>query len=180
MNAFRKVIARRKYARDAKVLERPALSRLSSVSRRLLEEAESQARVLDDNHVGTEHIMLAIYALGPGAAMKALESLGVTRELFLAQLHEEPGPSPGGRIPLTPRSHMIVALAGAEATRMGAGPVEPEHILLGVVRESERWEATGINGPHHLRAAAEAAGTTLAAIEHRLTDGIGSCPGYMD
>src|SRR6266576_4204 len=96
MNAIRNVIAKRKYARDAKVLERPALSRLSSVSRRLLEEAQSQARALDDNHV------------------------------------------------------------------------EPEHILLGVIRESEQWEAAGISGPHHLRAAAEAAGTTLAAIEQNL------------
>ena len=173
MNAIRNVIARRKYARDAKALERPALSRLSSVSRRLFEEAESQARALDDNHVGTEHIMLAIYSLGASAATKALESLGVTRELFATQLYEEPGSRPSGSIPLTPRSHMIVALAGAEATRMGSEPVEPEHILLGVIRESERWEAAGISGPHHLRAAAEAAGTTLTAIDQNLISGMG-------
>ncbi len=168
MNAIRNVIAKRKYAKDAKVLERPALSRLSSVSRHLLEEAQSQARALDDNHVGTEHIMLAIYTLGGRAATKALESVGVTHELFAAQLFEEPGSSPSGSIPLTPRSRMIVALAGAEATRMGSEPVEPEHILLGVIRESQRWEAAGISGPHHLREAAEAAGTTLTAIEQKL------------
>jgi len=174
MNAIRNVIAKRKYARDAKALERPALSRLSPVSGRLLEEAEFQARALDDNHVGTEHIMLAIYALGARAATKALESLGVTREVFAAQLYEESGSSPSGSIPLTPRSRMIVALAGAEATRMGAKPVEPEHILLGVIRESQRWEAAGMSGPHHLRAAAEGAGTTLAAIEQKLINGMGS------
>jgi len=174
MNAIRNVIAKREYARDAKVLERSVLRRLSSVSRRLLEEAESQARALDDNHVGTEHIMLAIYALGARAATKALESLGVTRELFAAQLYEEPGPSPSGSIPLTPRSHMIVALAGAEATRLGSEPVEPEHILLGVIRESERWESAGISGPHHLRDAAEAAGTTPTAIEQKLVQEMGS------
>jgi len=179
MNAIRSVIARRKYASDAKAMERAALRRLSSVSRRLLEEAESQARSVDDNHVGTEHIMLAIYALGPRAATKALESLGITRELFAAQLYEEPGSSPSGSIPLTPRSHMIIALAGVEATRMGSEPVDPEHILLGIIRESERWEAAGIGGPHHLRDAAEAAGTTLAAIEQRLIDGRGSDHNYV-
>jgi ATP-dependent Clp protease ATP-binding subunit ClpA len=166
-------IAKREYAREAKALERPALRRLSSVSRRLLEEAQSQARTLDDNHVGTEHIVLAIYALGTRAATKALESLGVTRELFAAQLHEEPGSSPSGNIPLTLRSRMIVALAGAEAGWMGSEPVEPEHILLGVIRESQRWEAAGISGPHHLRATAEATGTTLTAIEQKLIHGMG-------
>jgi hypothetical protein len=168
MKAIRNVIAMRKYASDAKLLERPALDRLSGVSRRLLEEAQSQARALDDNHVGTEHIMLAIYALGARAATKALESLGVTHGLFAAQLFEEPGPSPSGGIPLTPRSRMIVALAGVAATRMGSEPVEPEHILLGVIRESGRWEAAGMGGPHHLRDAAAAAGTTLGAIEQNL------------
>ena len=167
-------IAKREYARDAKALERPVSRRLSSVSRRLLEEAQSQARTLNDNHVGTEHIVLAIYALGTRAATKALESFGVTRELFAAQLHEEPGSSPRGKIPLTPRARMIVALVGAEAKRMGSEPVEPEHILLGVIRESQRWKANGISGPHHLSAAAKAAGTTLAAIEQKLIHGMGS------
>src|SRR5262249_17948404 len=159
--------------RDAETLERPALSRLSSVSRRLLEEAESQARALDDNHVGTEHLVLAIYALGHSVSTRALESLGVTRGLFAEHLYEEPGSSPRRKIPLTPRARMIVALAGAEASGMGSEPVEPEHILLGVIRESQRWEAAGISGPHHLRDAAEAAGTTLAAIEQNLIHGMG-------
>src|SRR5262245_2952700 len=106
MNAIRSMIAKHEYAREARVLAQPALRRLSSVCHRLLEEAESQARALDDNHVGTEHIMLAIYALGARAATKALESLGVTRELFAAQLLEEPGSSPSGTIPITPRSRM--------------------------------------------------------------------------
>jgi len=119
MNAIRNSIAKREYAREAKVLERSVLCRLSPVSCRLLVEAESQARALDDNHVGTEHIMLAIYALGARAATKALESLGV-------------------------------------------------------IRESKRWEAAGISGPHHLRDAVEAAGTTLTTIEQKLVQEMSS------
>lgn len=173
MNATHNLAAERQYAKDAKALERPSFQRLSPRSRRLLDEAESQARWLDDNHVGTEHIMLAIYALGHRVATHVLESLGLTRERFAAQLHEEPGPSPSGRIPLTPRARMIVALAGAEASQMGSEPIEPEHILLGVIRESQRWEATGINGPHHLRAAADVAGTTISALEQKLIQEMG-------
>lgn len=173
MNASLNEAAERQYAKDAKALERSSFQRLSSSSLRLLEEAESQSRGLDDNYVGTEHIVLAIFGLGQGVTTRALESLGVTRELFAAQLHEEEGCSPAGKIPMTPRSRMIVALAGTEASRMGSEPVEPEHILLGVVRESQRWEATGISGPHHLRTAANAAGTTLFALEQRLIQEMG-------
>jgi ATP-dependent Clp protease ATP-binding subunit ClpA len=133
-----------------------------------LELAESQARDRDDNHVGTEHIVLAIYALGQTSAVRALDSLGITLEIFSAQLEDERGPSPTGIIPLTPRARMIVGLAGAEASRMGSDAVEPGHIMLGVIRESQRWEATGMFGPHHLRAAADAARTTLSAIEQTL------------
>ena len=168
MNTSLNAAAERQYAKDAKILERPSFQRLSSSSRCLLDGAESKARGLDDNHVGTEHIVLAFFGLGHGVATHALESLGVTRELFAAQLHEEPGPSPSGTIPLTPRARMIVALAGAEASRMHSERVEPEHIMLGVIRESQRWDATGISGPHHLRAAAEAAGISLSALEQKL------------
>ncbi len=163
-----KTAAERQYGKDAKELERPAFRRLSSISRRLLAEAESQARARDNDHVGTEHIVLAIYTFQQTPTRRALVSLGVTRELFGLQLHDEPGPSPTGTIPLTPRARMIVCLASVEATRTRSELVEPEHILLGVIHESERWEATGINGPHHLRAAANAAGTTLSALEQTL------------
>jgi hypothetical protein len=68
---------------------------------------------------------------------------------------------------------MIVCLASLEANRTGAVLIEPEHVLLGVIRESQRWEATGMSGPQHLQASAEAVGTTLAALEELLVHQIG-------
>jgi hypothetical protein len=118
--------------------------------------------------VGTEHLVLAIYAIEPSKARRALESLGISREVFGLQLHDEPGPSPVGAIPLTPRARMIISLASIEANRTDSDMIESEHVLLGVVRESQRWEATGWSGPHHLRAAAEYVGTTLSGIEEHL------------
>ena len=172
MNAKHNLEAERRYARDAEALEAVAFQRLSTRSRRLLALAESQARDRDDNHVGTEHIVLAAYALGQTSAARALDSLGITSEVFSAQLEEEPGPSPTGTIPLTPRARMIVGLAWAEASRMGSDAVEPGHVLLGVIRESQRWEATGMGGPHHLRDAADAARTTLSALEQTVIRGM--------
>jgi ATP-dependent Clp protease ATP-binding subunit ClpA len=173
MNAAHNLAAERQYAKDARALERPAFQRLSSTSRRFLEEAEAQARLRDDDHVGTEHLVLAIYATEPGTARRALESLGITPVVFGLQLHDEPGPSPSGAIPLTPRARMIVSLASVEANRTGSDLIESEHVLLGVVRESQRWEATGMSGPHHLRAAAEAVGTTLSALAEHLVQQMG-------
>jgi Clp amino terminal domain, pathogenicity island component len=63
---------------------------------------------------------------------------------------------------------MIIGLAGAEAARTASSEVQPEHLLLGVIRESEKWQAAGMAGPHHLRAAAQAIGITLADIERTL------------
>ena len=173
MNAAHNRSAERQYAKDAKALDRLAFRLLSPTSRRLLAEAEIQARRRDDDHVGTEHIVLAIYAFDQTAARHALESLGVTREIFGLQLHDEPGPSPMGTIPLTPRARMIVCLASVEAERTRSDLVEPEHVLLGVIRESQRWAATGMAGPHHLRLAAETAGTTVAALERRIIQDTG-------
>src|SRR5262249_33685903 len=129
---------------------------------------EAEARARDDNHVGTEHLVLGLYALGETTARCALESLGINRQVFTDQLEYEEGPSPTGVIPLTPRAHMILGLAGVEATGTASGEVQPEHVLLGVIQESEKWQASGQAGPHHLRAAAEAVGVTLGDIERNL------------
>jgi hypothetical protein len=113
--------------------------------------------------------VLGLYALGETAARRTLEALGISRQAFAGQLECEAGPSPRGAIPLTPRARMVLGLAGVEAARTASGEVRPEHLLLGVIRESEKWQATGKAGPHHLRAAAQAAGVTLADIERNLT-----------
>jgi ATP-dependent Clp protease ATP-binding subunit ClpC len=140
---------------------RQAPTKLSAQTARLLERAEAEARACDDNHVGTEHLVLGLYALGETSAQRALESLGISRQVFADQLECEAGPSPSGEIPLTPRARMIVGLAGREAARTASGEVQPEHVLLAVIRTCE-------SGPHHLLAAAQAVGVTLAEVERNL------------
>src|SRR5262249_56637782 len=117
------------------------------------ERAEAESRARDDNHVGTEHLVLGLYALGETTARRALESLGITRQVFTGQLECEEGPSPSGTIPLTPRAQMILGLAGEEANGAASGEIQPEHLLLGVIRESEKWQASGQASPEHLSAA---------------------------
>jgi len=171
MADLRKRAKEREYNREAKALLQKGSPKLSALTASLLVKAEAEARARDDNHVGTEHLVLAVYALGETKARRALESLGIGRQVFVSQLEREEGPSPSGEIPLTPRARMIIGLAGLEAARTGTGEVQPEHLLLGVIRESEKWQATEKAGPHHLCVAAEAVGATLNDIEtHLATD----------
>lgn len=160
--------AEREYDREADALLRGGPPKLSVRTASLLEHAEAEARARDDNHVGTEHLMLGLYALGETTARRVLEALGINRQVFADQLECEEGTSPNGQIPMTPRAQMIMGLAGVEAMRAPSGWVEPEHILLGVIRESEKWQAAGRPGPHHLRAAAHAAGAKIADVERNL------------
>jgi ATP-dependent Clp protease ATP-binding subunit ClpC len=127
----------------------------------VVELAQREARLADENHVGTEHIVLAILALEQSAGARALRELGITREVFVAQLYEEEGSSPPGRIPHTPRTDRILALAAEVAD----GPITSGHLLLGVVAESEEWQASGRPGPHHLREAATAVGKSLEDVQ---------------
>src|SRR5215470_928976 len=105
----------RKYIREAEALLRAGPPKLSALTASLLARAEAEARARDDNHVGTEHLVLGLYALGDTTAGRALESLGISRQVFADQLECEEGPSPSGAIPLTPRAQMILGLAGVEA-----------------------------------------------------------------
>jgi ATP-dependent Clp protease ATP-binding subunit ClpA len=161
----------RAYDREAETLLRRPSPRLSAPAAHLLGQAEAEARARDDDHVGTEHLVLGLYASGDTPARRALESLGISRQVFADQLGREEGPSPSGPIPLTPRARVILGLAAGEAARAASDEVQPEHLLLGAIRESEKWQATGRAGPHHLRAAAQAVGVTLADVEHNLKRG---------
>ena len=142
-----------------------ARRRFSVDAREVLDRAQAPKRApRSDNHVGTEHVVLGILARPMGLGAQALLGLGVTREVFLAQRHEEAGPSPAGRIPHTPRTNRIVAQAGAIAEDRGDDVVTSLHLLLGAVAESEEWQESGRGGPHHLREAAQAVGSSLGAV----------------
>src|SRR5207237_5566016 len=103
--------------------------RLSHEGRRVLELAEEEARVGDSNHLGTEHIVLGIFRHESGPASALLRSLGITREVFVAQLYEEEGQVPEGAIPLTPRALTIIGFVGTFTT----GPVEGLHLLSATI-----------------------------------------------
>lgn len=158
------------YVQEARILCQLAFPLLSVRSTELSERAQAKACILDDNPVGTEHLVLGFYSLGGTTLLRVLRDLGINRDIFIDQLELEVGPSPTGSIPLTPRALMIIGLSAGEAVRTGSHEIEPAHLLLGVIRESEKLDATGMAGPHHLRLSAQAVGKTLGDIECRLLE----------
>ncbi len=155
------------YAQEAAAASALAVEHLTAASKRCLHEAERQSRCLDDNHVGTEHIILAVMAVDPSVA-RVLASNGVTEEVFRAQLFAESGPSPAGHIPLTPRAQMILGFARSAAIS-DDDSITPKHLMLGVIAESQDWQGRGFDGPQHLSTAATTAGTSLAALHTALS-----------
>jgi ATP-dependent Clp protease ATP-binding subunit ClpA len=155
------------YGREAIAAAAAAMEHLTAASKRCLDEAQRQSRQLDDNHVGTEHIVLGVLAADRDIA-GMLARNGITETVFRSQLFEEPGPSPDGHIPLTLRAQMILGLARSAAADDG-GAISPRHLMLGVIAESGDWRRRGFDGPHHLDQAAAAAGTSLAAIQSILS-----------
>jgi ATP-dependent Clp protease ATP-binding subunit ClpA len=102
--------------------------------------AQEEARLLNHNYVGTEHLLLGLIHEGEGVAAKALESLGISLEAVRAQVEEIIGQGqrpPTGHIPFTPRAKKVLELSLREAKQLGHNYIGTEHILLGLIREGE-------------------------------------------
>ncbi|MCW2639317.1 MAG: NDP-hexose 4-ketoreductase, partial [Dactylosporangium sp.] len=120
--------------------------RFTDRARRVVVLAQEEARMLNHNYIGTEHILLglvhkgeAVYD-GEGVAAKALESLGISPEGVRLQVEKIIGHGSGapvGDIPFTPRAKKVLELSLREALQLGHNYIGTEHILLGLIREGE-------------------------------------------
>ena len=114
--------------------------RFTDRARRVVVLAQEEARMLNHNYIGTEHILLGLIHEGEGVAAKALESLGISLESVRAQVEEIIGQgqqAPSGHIPFTPRAKKVLELSLREALQLGHNYIGTEHILLGLIREGE-------------------------------------------
>ena len=114
--------------------------RFTDRARRVVVLAQEEARLLNHNYIGTEHILLGLIHEGEGVAAKALESLGISLEAVRAQVEEiigHAGHAPSGHIPFTPRAKKVLELSLREALQLGHNYIGTEHILLGLIREGE-------------------------------------------
>jgi ATP-dependent Clp protease ATP-binding subunit ClpA len=114
--------------------------RFTDPARRVVVLAQEEARLLNHNYVGTEHLLLGLIHEGQGVAAKALELLGIRLVAVRAQVEEIVGRghlAPTGHIPFTPRAKKVLELSLREAKQLGHNYIGTEHILLGLLREGE-------------------------------------------
>ena len=114
--------------------------RFTDRARRVVVLAQEEARMLNHNYIGTEHILLGLLHEGEGVAAKALESLGISRKALRQQVMEiiGQGPQPpGGHIPFTAQARKVVELAQDESEVLGHGFIDTDHLLIGLIREGD-------------------------------------------
>ena len=109
-------------------------------ARRVVVLAQEEAKMLNHNYIGTEHILLGLIHEGEGVAAKALEALGINLDAVREQVQEIIGQGqtpPTGHIPFTPRAKKVLELSLREALQLGHSYIGTEHLLLGLIREGE-------------------------------------------
>jgi ATP-dependent Clp protease ATP-binding subunit ClpC len=114
--------------------------RFTDRARRVIVLAQEEARMLNHNYIGTEHILLGLTREGEGVAAKALESLGISLDAVRQQVEEIIGQgqqAPSGHIPFTPRVKKVLELTQQAALQLGHNYIGTEHILLGLIREGD-------------------------------------------
>ena len=119
----------------------PMFERFTNRARHVVVLAQEEARGLQHNYIGTEHILLGLLGEPDGVAFRVLQDFGMslegTREEVKAMVGAGPGTVGGGHIPFTPRAKKTLELALREALQLHHNYIGTEHILLGVIREGD-------------------------------------------
>jgi ATP-dependent Clp protease ATP-binding subunit ClpC len=115
--------------------------RFTDRARRVVVQAQQEARMLNHDYIGTEHLLLGLIREGEGDAAKALESLGISLDAVRTQVEEIIGrgqqPPNDDHIPFTPRAKMVMEVSLREALQLGHNYIGTEHILLALIRVRE-------------------------------------------
>jgi ATP-dependent Clp protease ATP-binding subunit ClpC len=109
-------------------------------AQKVIAYAQEEARRLNHNVVGTEHLLLGLIREGEGVAARALDNLGIDVNKVRSQVESMIGVGPfiiQGPIGYTPRAKRVMELAMDESRKLGHNYVGTEHILLGLIREGE-------------------------------------------
>jgi ATP-dependent Clp protease ATP-binding subunit ClpC len=114
--------------------------RFTDRARRVVVLSQEEARRLNHNYIGTEHVLLGLLQEEEGIAARVLSSLGVSLDETRDAVEEIIGHgtgSPADHIPFTPRAKKVLELSLREALQLGHNYIGTEHLLLGLLREGE-------------------------------------------
>jgi ATP-dependent Clp protease ATP-binding subunit ClpA len=157
--------------------------RFSGQARQVVVSAQEEARELDHNYIGTEHLLLGLLVTSDSLAGTSLTALGYTRDDVRASVEAMVGHgkgAPEGHVPFTPRAKKVLELSLREALQLKHNYIGTEHILLGLIREGEGIAAKILEAKHPLD---RIRGDVLARVDSpgtRETHGAGRTPAAHD
>jgi ATP-dependent Clp protease ATP-binding subunit ClpC len=141
--------------------------RFTDRARRVVVLAQEEARLLNHNYIGTEHVLLGLIREADGVAAQALEALGISLEGVRARVEgiigTGLGPIESSHVPFTPRAKKVLELSLREALQLHHNYIGTEHLLLGLIREGEGVAAQVL----------VQMGATLSAVRKRVLAQIG-------
>ncbi|RJQ32095.1 MAG: ATP-dependent Clp protease ATP-binding subunit [Actinobacteria bacterium] len=114
--------------------------RFTEKARRVVVYAQEEARMLNQNYIGTEHLLLGLIREEEGIAARAIKNIGINLEDVRTQVEDIIGKgtsTPSAHIPFTPRAKKVLELSLRESLQLGHNYIGTEHILLGLIREGE-------------------------------------------
>jgi ATP-dependent Clp protease ATP-binding subunit ClpA len=152
--------------------------RFSGQARHVVVSAQEEARELDHNYIGTEHLLLGLLT-SDSLASASLNALGYTRDDVQAKLVATVGrgkASPGGHIPFTPRAKKVLELSLREALQLKHNYIGTEHILLGLLREGEGMASRILADKHPLDRIRDEVLTRIESPAAREVHGAGRTP----
>jgi ATP-dependent Clp protease ATP-binding subunit ClpA len=153
--------------------------RFSGQARQVVVSAQEEARDLDHNYIGTEHLLLGLLAAPDSLACASLTALGYTHDNVRDALEAIVGrgkASPGGHIPFTPRAKKVLELSLREALQLKHNYIGTEHILLGLIREGEGRAAQILADKHPLDRIRDEVLTRIESPVARQTHSAGRTP----
>ena len=123
--------------------------RFTNQSRRVVVLAQEEARMLNHNYIGTEHLLLGLLHEGQGAGAKALNAMDITLSAARDQVVAIIGrgqQQASGHIPFTPRAKKSLELSLREALQLGDGYIGTGHLLLGIIRQGDNMAVKILDG----------------------------------
>jgi len=123
--------------------------RFTERARKVIVKAQDEARLLKQNYIGTEHLLLGLIDEEDGIAARTLVEMGLSLDEIRAAVKSvvtEGSSESYEHIPFTPRARKVLELSLREALQLGHNYIGTEHILLGLLREGEGVAARVLNG----------------------------------
>ena len=146
--------------------------RYTDRARRVVVLAQEEARTLNHNYIGTEHLLLGLLHEGEGIAAKVLIELGFTLDhtrVAVEELVNKGSQAPSGHIPFTPNTKKVLELGLREALQLGHNFIGTEHLLLGLLRANKQESGGDALGVTLL----EKLGTNVHTVRRATLDWIG-------